>query len=96
MEPCTCVGDPEELLAPDSSHWAARGVNHRMEDLPLCLSSSLYIHLSNKNKYILKKKRRSDLHKHEIENYSVVQHVWIPESSMNIIEFKHVRNNMFK
>ena len=29
---------------------AAWGVNHGMEDLPLCLSSSLYICLSNKNK----------------------------------------------
>ena len=29
---------------------AAWGVNHRTEDLPLCLSSSLYIRLSNKKK----------------------------------------------
>ena len=33
---------------------AAWGVNHQMEDLPLCLSSSLYIRLSNKNKINLK------------------------------------------
>ena len=25
------------------------GVNHRMEDVPLCLSSTLYVCLSNKN-----------------------------------------------
>ena len=34
---------------------AALGVNHQMEDLPLCLSSSLYISLSNKIEQIFKK-----------------------------------------
>ena len=34
------------------------GVNHRAEDLPLCLSS-LYIRISNKNKINLKKKVRN-------------------------------------
>ena len=64
LGPCTRVGDLEE--APGSWVWvgssptiaAAWGVNHRMEELPLCLSSSLYIWLCNKNKYLLKKEKK--------------------------------------
>ena len=48
---CTRVGDPQEApgfgsaqYRPGALTW---GVNHRTEDLPLCLSS-LYIRLSNK------------------------------------------------
>ena len=53
---CTCVGDLEE----EPGSWLRIGtapaivfiwgVNHLMEELPLCLSSSLYIWLCNKNK----------------------------------------------
>lgn len=50
---CTHAGDPEEIqLQLLAATW---GPNLQMEDLPLCLSFSLEIYLSNENKSILKK-----------------------------------------
>ena len=51
LGPCTRMGDLEELLTLGSWHRIGSaptiavtwGVNHRTEDLPLCLFSSLYI-----------------------------------------------------
>ena len=48
LGPCTRVGDPEEdpgpwlQLSSSPAIAATWGMNQQMEDLPLCLSSSLY------------------------------------------------------
>ena len=56
LRPCTCIGDLEEIpgswlrigAAPAVAvNW---GMNHPMEDLPLCFSSSMYFWLCNKKK----------------------------------------------
>ena len=51
LGPCTRVGDPGRSswlrIGIASTVALTWGVNHRTEDLPLCLSSLLYICLSN-------------------------------------------------
>ena len=62
FRPCTRMEDPEEIpgswlrIGIASAVALTCGVNHRTQDLPLCLSS-LYISLSNKKQYSVILKR---------------------------------------
>ena len=63
MGPCTSVGDPEEVpsswlhIGSSSAITTTLGMKQWVEELPICLSSSLFICLSNKDKLVFLKRK---------------------------------------
>ena len=81
LGPCTCVGDPEEApvswlrIGSAPAVAVTWGVNRWTEDLPLYISSSLYIWLSNNKKKNLENHMGTSKmwHIYTVEYYSDVK-----------------------